>query len=316
MQKGYGIIFVSAVIAMATFLILPCLAQEKKEKEKEKQEKDIWTEEEPRGPREMGEPGGPGRPGRPGGPRELTEPGEPREPRGPRGGPRWFELTDETIEQIMKDLAKSEPAKAAELSKLREKDPEKFKEELGKTATARERFEKVIRERMEARTRQMQAEYIEFLEKTYPKEAEKLAELKERDPNLYIKQFRLSMDKYGRIFRAARENPELGEVLKEDLELKEKEEQLLKKIKSAGKEDEKKELTAQLEKTVGRRFDLLVRQKEIEYGRLLRRLEELKKQLEENKAEVTKWKDAKFKEENVKKRVQELIRGFKPVPWD
>jgi len=298
MQKGYGIIFISVIVALTTIVTLPCPAQEKG-KEKERQEKDIWTEEGPRGPREMREPGGPG------GPRELTEPGGPREPRW--GPPRWFELTDETIEQIMKDLAKSEPAKAAELSKLREKDPEKFKEELGKV-----HFDKVIRERMDARRRQMQAEYTEWLEKNYPEDAKKLAALKERDPNLYIKQFRLSMDKYGRIF-GARENPELGEVLKEDLELKEKADQLVRKIKSAGKEDEKKELTAQLEQVAGRRFDLIVRQKEISYAQLLRRLEELKKRVEENNAEITKWKDAKFKNENVKKRVQELISGFK---WD
>ncbi len=208
----------------------------------------------------------------------------------------------------MKDLSKSEPAKAAELSKLREKDPEKFKEEIGKV-----HFDKVIRERMEARRRQMQTEYTEWLEKNYPEEAKKLAELKEKDPNVYIKKIRISMDKYGRIFGAARENPELGEVLKEDLELKEKADQLVRKIKSAGKEDEKKELTAQLEQTTGRQFDLLVKRKEIAYAQLLKRLEELKKHLEENKAEVTKWKDAKFKEENVKKRVQELISGFK---WD
>jgi hypothetical protein len=287
MRKRYGIIFISAIAAIVMFLALPCRAQEKG-KEKEKQEKSIWPEEEPRGP---------------GGPRG---PGEPGEPRGPRWGPpRWFELTDETIEQIMKDLAKSEPAKAAELSKLREKDPEKFKEELGKA-----HFDKVMRERMEARRHQMQAEYTEWLEKNYPEDAKKLAALKERDPNLYIKQFRLSMDKYGRIF-GARENPELCEVLKEDLELKEKADQLVRKIKSAGKEDEKKELTAQLEQVAGRRFDLIVRQKEIAYAQLLKRLEELKKKLVEDKAEVTKWKDAKFKEENVKKRVQELISGFK-----
>jgi hypothetical protein len=286
MQKGYGIIFISVIVALTTIVTLPCPAQEKG-KEKERQEKDIWTEEGPRGPREMGGPGGPG---------------EPR-----WGPPRWFELTDETIEQIMKDLAKSEPAKAAELSKLREKDPEKFKEELGKV-----HFDKVIRERMDARRRQMQAEYTEWLEKNYPEDAKKLAALKERDPNLYIKQFRLSMDKYGRIF-GARENPELCEVLKEDLELKEKADQLVRKIKSAGKEDEKKELTAQLEQVAGRRFDLIVRQKEIAYAQLLKRLEELKKRVEENNAEITKWKDAKFKNENVKKRIQELISGFK---WD
>jgi hypothetical protein len=298
MKKGHGIILILAVVTLTAFITLPCYAQEKgKDKEKGKEEKSIWTEEEPRGPRGPREPGGP------------EGPGEPRGPGGPRWGPpRWFELTDETIEQIMKDLSKSEPAKAAELSKLREKDPEKFKEEIGKV-----HFDKVIRERMESRRRQMQAEYTEWLEKSYPEEAKKLAESKEKDPNVYIQKFRISMEKYGKIWEASRENPELGEVLKEDLELKEKAEQLVRKIKSAGKEDEKKELTAQLEQTTGRQFDLLVKRKEIAYAQLLKRLEELKKHLEENKAEVTKWKEAKFKEENVKKRVQELISGFK---WD
>ncbi len=311
MKKGYGIIFIRQTfgglilaIAILTALVTPpCPAQEKG-KEKEKQEKSIWTEEEPRGPR------------RPEGPREG--PGGPEGPwaeegrRGPRGGPPWFELTDETIERIMKDLAQSEPAKAAELSKLREKDPEKFRTEL--MAAAREHFDKVIRERMEARRRQMQTEYLEWLAKNYPEEAKKLAETKDKDPNLYIKKFGLSMERYGPIFRV-RENPELCEILKEDLELKEKAEQLLTKIKSAGSENEKKELTSQLEKIVGRRFDLIVKRKEIAYAQLLRRLEELKKHVEENKAEITKWKDAKFKDENVKKRVEELsgIGGFK---WD
>ena len=292
MKRGYGIIFILAIVAMAMFLALPCPAEEKG-KEKDKPES-IWPDEGPRGP------GGPGEPRGPGGPGEMGE------PRGPRWGPpRWFELTDETIEQIMKDLAKSEPAKAAELSKLREKDPEKFKEEIGKI-----HFDKVIRERMDARRHQMQTEYTEWLEKNYPDDAKKLAAIKDRDPNLYIKQLRLSMGKYEVIFRV-RENPELCEILKEDLGLKEKADQLVRKIKSAGKEDEKKELNTQLEQTVGRRFDLLVRQKEIAYAQLLKRLEELKKRLVEDKAEVTKWKDAKFKEENVKKRVQELITGFK-----
>lgn len=313
MKKGQGIIFIrrmsggliSAMVTMAMFLALSCYAQEKgQDKEKGKEEKSIWTEEEPRGPRGPGEPGGP--PGEPPG-----EPGGQGEARGPRRGPRWFELTDETIEQIMKELAKTEPAKAAELAKLRQSDPEKFRNEL--RTVAREHFDKLIREHMEARRRQMQTEYIEWLTKNYPDESEKLAAIKkDKDPNVYIKQFENSMARYGSIFRE-RGNPELCEILKENLALKDKTEQLLQKIKSAGNESEKKELTAQLEQTIGRRYDLIVKRKEIAYAQFLKRLEELKKRLEEDKAEVTKWKDAKFKEGNVKKRVQELTSGF---PWD
>ena len=50
-----------------------------------------------------------------------------------RGPGRWQELTDESINRIMEHLAEVNPAKAAELAKLRDKDPEEFKDELRKT---------------------------------------------------------------------------------------------------------------------------------------------------------------------------------------
>ena len=293
MKASYGVILVLAMAAVIILSILPCSAQRTGEEKKE----DIWREDEPRGPR--------------GDPR-----GDPREgPRGgPRGGPRRFELTDEIIERIMKDLAESDPAKAKELAKLREKEPEKFKDEIREVM--REQFGKSIRERMDERRRKWRAGFLEWLGKNCPPVAEKLAKLKEQAPELYIKAFDRVVEKYGDIYRKWLQNPELGRVLKEKLELKEKQDRLLRKIRAARNDKEKKELIAQLEEVVSSRFDLIVREKQIAYEQLLKQLEELKKRVEESQAEVDKWMDVKFKTENVKARVEELIRRTRKIKWD
>ena len=292
MKTSYGIILILMMAALVTLSVLPCSAQRRGEEKKEEKKEDIWAEEGPRGP---GQGRGPGR------------------------GPRRSELTDEAIEHIMKDLKESDPAKAKELAKLREEEPEKFKAELGKVV--REQFSKRIREHMDMRRHKWRAEFLEWLGENYPSEAKKLVRLKEKDPEekdpeLYIAQFDLIRKRVGYIFEAWRRNPELGEVLKEKAELKEKRDRLLGKIKAAGNDREKEKLIAQLEEVVGNRFDLMVREKQIAYEQLRKRLEELKKRVEQSQAEVDKLMDAEFKNENVKARVEELMSRTKRVKWD
>jgi hypothetical protein len=282
MKTGYGIILVSAMAAVIMLSILPCSAQRTGEEKKE----DIWRDDEPRGG-----------------------------PRGdPRGGPRRFELTDEIIERVMKELAESDPEKAKELAKLREKEPEKFKDELGKVM--RKQFGERIREHYEERMRKWRAGFLEWLGKNYPPVAEKLANLKEQDPEHYIKAFDRVVEKYGYIYRKWLQNPELGRVLKEKLELKEKRDRLLRRIRASKSEKDKKKLITQLEEVVSSRFDLMVREKQIAYEQLLKSLAELKKRVEESQAEVDRLMDVEFKKENVKARVEELIRRIRKFKWD
>ena len=110
---------------------------------------------------------------------------------------------------------------------------------------------------------------------------------------------------------------ELAEVLVEDLRLKKRRDELLKKIKAVKSENEKKKLVAELEEVVAGRFDLIVRRKQIAYERLLRWLEELRKRIRESRGEIVRWRDDKLKNENVKKRTQDLI-GETPTEfrWD
>ena len=168
------------------------------------------------------------------------------------------------------------------------------------------------REMSRERMRERYAEYYEWLEKNYPEEAEKLAELKEKEPELHMRQFWLSHKKYRRIFEASEENPELAEVLKEDLVLKDKRNKLLRKI-GAASEDEKKELAGELEELVSSRFDLIVKRKQITHEQLRKELEELKERVKKSEAEVEKWKE--MKGEKVKERLEELIGRTEKFDW-
>ena len=170
----------------------------------------------------------------------------------------------------------------------------------------------MIREQMHER----HTEYLEWLEKNYPEKAKKLAELKEEKPKLYRRQIGLSLKKYGRIAKASKENPELAEALKEDLELKKERDKLLRKIRAATDDDKKKKLVKKLEEVVDSRFDLIVKRKQIRYEMTSKRLEKLREQVKQSKAEVEKWKDAKFKNENVKARLEELTSKIESFKWD
>ncbi len=282
MEFSRRIIVVLVIAAMATVTILPCPAAEK-------DEKNIWTEDEPRGP------------GRGPGP-------------GPGRGPRRFELTEDEIDRVMKGLKESNPEKAKELAKLRETDPNQFSFELRRHG--HEEFGKIIRERIDKWRKRRRAEFLESLEKLVPKEAQDLAKSKDTNPDLYAEKYELALRKYGRIIEEGRRNPELAEVLVEDLRLKKRREELLKNIKAVKSENEKKKLVAELEEVVAGMFDLIVRRKQRAYERLLRWLEGLQKRLRESRGEIFKWRDEKFKNENVKQRTGDLLEEIPKFNWD
>jgi len=286
MELSRRIILVLVLAAVVTVTVLPCSAAEK-------DEKNIWTEGEPRGP-------GPGpRPG----------PG-----RGPGRGPRRVELTDEEIDRIMKGLQESNPEKAKELAKLRETDPNQFSFELRRHG--HEELGKIIKERTAKFLSERREKFLEWLGKAVPREAQELAKLKKISPDLYAEKFELIRRKYWRIFVESKRNPELADVLLEDLRLKKRRDELLRNIKAVRSEKEKEKLVAELQEVVAGRFDLLVRRKQLAFERLLKRLEELQKHLRESRGEIFKWRDEKFKNENVKQRTLDLLEEPPKFNWD
>jgi hypothetical protein len=156
--------------------------------------------------------------------------------------------------------------------------------------------------------------YLDWLKENYAEEAEKLAELSGKDIDLYSRQLGLSFKKYGRIAEAAGENPQLAEVLKKDLALKQQQDKLLGEIETAG-DKEKEELVKELKEVISNRFDVIVERKQIEYEQLLKKLERLKNEVEQRKAKMEKWKDVEFKNESVKARLKELLGKADEFKW-
>jgi len=228
------------------------------------------------------------------------------------GGPRQFGLTEEDITRLLEQIKKSDPKKAAEIEKLRESDPSRFLEEL--RTQAREEFGKIMRERMDSWRARRREEFVEWLKKEYPKENEELAALNANE-EAYRTKYDLLRNKYNRIFEEERRNPELAQVLKEDLELQKRRDHILAQLREAKKDQDKERLQGELEEVVGQRFDLIVRRKQIAYEQLLKRIEDLKKQLGESRGDIARWRDKKFKEENVKERLKELTGNGK-FKWD
>ncbi len=282
MEKSRAIIFIFAIAAVLAVSTRPCAGNQK-------DEDSIWTEDEGRGP----------------GPE-----------RGPRRGPGRgrFDLTDEEVDRILKDLKERSPEKAKELAELRTKEPDKFREELRKHAV--EELKKVVGERIEKFHKERRARFLEWLAKNVPEEAEDLAKLKERSPDLYGQRYELVWKKYGRIYNESRRNPELAQVRIDDLRLQKRRDQLLGKINAAKSQTEKKKLTEELGEVVGHRYDLIVRRKQIVYEWLLKRLEELQNRIKESRTDIRKAQDAKIKAENIKNRTQELLEEKKGFNWD
>ena len=214
----------------------------------------------------------------------------------------------------MQGLKQRDPKKAKELGELRTKDPEKFKAELGRSA--HDELAKLMEERMEKWRQQRRTEFLDWLEKNYSREARGLANLKERDPNLYDKKLGSMREKYGPIRDAERRNPQLAEVLKEDLRLKDREEELVAKIKASTNQKEKEKLDAELDEVVADRYDLILRRKQIAYEQLLKQLEEMQNRIKDSHAEMLKYQDSKIKSENVKQRKKDLLEGNKGFPWN
>lgn len=237
------------------------------------------------------------------------------EPKDARRSWSWQrDLSKEQTDKVMKDLQKRDPAKAKALAELRRRDPEQFKTELREQG--RPEIEQLIRERWEARRQDRNKRFLEWLKANYPAEEQSLMKLKEGDPHLYMTSFEHMMNCYGYIFEADNSNPDLGTVLKEDLHLRKRTDELCAELHRERSEARKQALGTELQEVVARRYDLIVRRKEIACEQLLKRLEELQRQVTESKDEIAKYKDDRIRRENVKQRLQSLTENKVRFKWD
>lgn len=166
------------------------------------------------------------------------------------------------------------------------------------------------------RIRRKSDELLEWLEQNYPEKGKELAQLREKDPELFRERMKVSLKKYSRIMEKSKKNPQLAEIFKKQMELKGQRNELRKKIQAATDEQEKRELTGQLEQVLGKRFDLLVKKKQIEYEQLLKKLEAMKQKVEKSKTKVETWNKPEFKTARIKEQLEKLISGKEDFKWE
>lgn len=267
-------------------------------------------------------------------PPPQTEPSSALPPEGPR-----FTLDESYIAELLEKIKQNDPNEAQRLEKLRQENPRLFQVEMRKLAFqqhkgsmegmgpdragrraarmgAPEDESMALRgkERIRDRLQNMEEELISWLQKNEPGEANELAALKGKDPRAYIRRLSVDMKKYREIIDAEQTNPAMAELLKKDLVLKQKRNELLEKLKGTTDEKQKAELTAQLKEVLGERFDVVLQKKQLKYEELKKKLEELQQNVNKSQAELENYKNNK--ENLIKKHLDELINQAGQFDWD
>ena len=245
------------------------------------------------------------------------------------------QLSEDRIDKMLEKIAAENPQEAEELKKMRTENPDMFMKKIHERMMQNSRQRRLDapegnpesgtgpqmhdgpgdgpRGERFAQMEKKKEEYLKWMQENYPDEFTRLQELKEKEPELYFRQMMVSGKRYGRIFEASQSDPELAKILKEDLALKQKRDELVKQISTA-KDEEKAELTKQLEAVVGQRFDLILKRKQLAYNQLRERLEKLKEEVKTSQDEVEKWKDTK--DAKVQERVKELLKKSETFNWE
>ena len=269
----------------------------------------------------------------------------------PQPLPEMESWQTERTERMLEQVREIDPQKAEELAQLKDKDPNAFRTEVRNFMRERMmdrmgqimeqnnipgrkpqgRYESSVRrglitpkgpgfegrgpEMFRQHMQEWGEEFIKWLKDDYPDEAAKIEQLQNGSPE-YNRAMALLGRKFGRIYEASKNNPQLAEVLKEKLALRAQRADLVRQIKTATDEKQKKLLTADLEKTVGLQFDLIIKHKQLVCEDLAGKLKDLNKELDKKKADIEKWKNIDFKNQKVKDRVNELLAESEKFEWD
>lgn len=200
------------------------------------------------------------------------------------------EQTAEQSKQKEQNKPAEKPASDSEIPDVKQLDNDKWKEKLDKR----------------------QIYFVEWLEGNFPEKANELLMVFNKQPEHFIEQLDKIKEVYGPILREEKYHPELAAVMREDLKLQDRRDQLLREVGLA-KDEDKPELLKQLKELVSARFDNLIQQKQLQYEHTIKRLEKVKQQLDERGKELEKLKTEK--DESVEKRLKELMDQNEKIDW-
>ena len=168
--------------------------------------------------------------------------------------------------------------------------------------------------RWHERLQKRHEELLTLIKEHRPERARKLAKLRESsresDRDKYFKEFSAQRRIWGPVRDAIkREDTKLANLLIEDIDLVEERDALVREIHRADKKRRPK-LIKELEGVVGKRFDLILKKKRLQYQELRRRLKRLQEQLENKQQELEKLTGSK------KQAITKRVNGLMPKEKD
>lgn len=247
-------------------------------------------------------------------------------------------MNPESTTRLLNIIAEANPELGKELRQLQKDDPDKFRQQLREAA--RKHFTELRKRDSEQKTdgkppegerprgpggggrRERSRDFFRrrldnfltgWFKENYPEKAAELIKLKEDDPESHYRRVASIMRRYGPIMEAERTNPELAEVMKEDIELQKLRNDILKKLKSADDKEAKK-LKAELAEVLYQRFDVGLRKKQLKYEQLLKKLEKLKKEIAQQQEELKKLSERK--DQAIDERIKELLGKKEKMNWE
>ena len=235
-------------------------------------------------------------------------------------------LTEQQIDRFLARLSQTNAERAGELEKMRITNPQQFRWEIREEMA--NRFFQSTRQPTAADTKpapsappaavpappseavqKRHGELIVWLEKNFPRQA---GELK-ANPAPSAERITELLNRYDPVMRAERSNPPLAEAMIEDIKTQIRCDELLMDLPYANPE-EREAIIKELDELTAKRFDLIVRKRELQHELLRRRLNRLQQELDTQKQEMDLLKSAK--EPSVKQRVKELVERTDKTNWN
>lgn len=171
---------------------------------------------------------------------------------------------------------------------------------------ARDSYMEIMRKRNE--------EFVEWLKVNYPEQAAEFEKATQVNPERAFRDLMPAMMKYRDIFETEKKNPELASLMKKDVDLLERQTEILAAAKNAQDQKAKDEITTELTTITEARFDLILKKRQMKFDELKERLAQLEKEINKQEADLEEL--SKQREVQIQKRVEELLSSDKEIKWD
>jgi hypothetical protein len=216
----------------------------------------------------------------------------------------------EEVKQLVEHKDAEIKKRVDELKKGTEKTPWTYPKNKGVSPV--HNTELRLKESKDVKFTEDDHKFFIWLYEFFPDYAKDIRDL-EKSPNEYNKKFREYRHIFRRLWRVYKLNKEYGKRLVEEVKLKAQRLDILKKLETTKDQKQKAKLQNNLTMIVTKEFDIAVKVKKHRYQGLKRKINRKEKELPSREDEVKKL--VANKDQEVKKRVDDLIKGEEKINW-